>query len=938
MEGKATKNLGFRRAWAVFMASVLLFLAMAEGISNMPVVKAAEDLVLKLHYHREDGNYEGWDAWLWEIGGDGGGFAFAEEDGEMVATKVVTPGVTSIGFIVRTADWAKDVDKDQFIDISEMVSGTVHIYVESGVEGYTKEYGEDAVTGVKLSKARYDQETNTVTVNMTGAVEGDLTKAFRIQGSEGEAAVKEAVEGEQWQYILTLEEPLELTKEYSITFDGNEYKVVMPNIYSTEDFEMEYTYTGDDLGAVWSAEETRFRVWAPTADAVYVNLYAGGTEGEEDLLEQIAMTADANGTWTAEKEGDLNGTYYTYTVVINGEEREACDPYARTTGVNGKRAMVIDLASTSPEGWDTDADPHAGGTYNDAVIYELHVRDLSSDASSNIANVGKFLGLTETGTKTAGGMATGLDHIKELGVTHLHLLPIYDYGSVDESNLDKPQFNWGYDPVNYNVPEGSYSTDPYNGEVRVKEMKQMVKALHDNDISVIMDVVYNHVQSAGDFCFNLIVPGYFSRIDENGAYSNGSGCGNDTASERSMVRKYIVDSVKYWADEYHIDGFRFDLVGLLDTQTVNEIVEEVHKDHPNVIFYGEGWTMDTAVTKEGITMATQVNSTQTPGFAYFSDTIRDALKGSVFDTSVGYISGAQGLEETIRQCFMGLTDWCTTPAQTVNYASCHDNLTMMDRITRSALSSARVDKIRMNNLAAAIYMTSQGIPFMQAGEEMLRTKLKAGGTFDENSYASPDSVNSLKWDTLDEEEYQNVFEYYKGLIAFRKAHAALRLTNAQDVEQNVIPVEGLPANVVAFQINGGVNGETSEGLFLIFNPNEQTEEITLPDGVWDVYVNGEKAGTEVLSTITNGKASVDPISALVLVKGTGTMTREEEGSVEESTQILSDDGSVSGENSFDSSASAGSNTVVIVVVCAAAVLAAGIVIVLVQRKKKNSKK
>ena len=453
MEGKATKNLGFRRAWAVFMASVLLFLAMAEGISNMPVVKAAEDLVLKLHYHREDGNYEGWDAWLWEIGGDGGGFAFAEEDGEMVATKVVTPGVTSIGFIVRTADWAKDVDKDQFIDISEMVSGTVHIYVESGVEGYTKEYGEDAVTGVKLSKARYDQETNTVTVNMTGAVEGDLTKAFRIQGSEGEAAVKEAVEGEQWQYILTLEEPLELTREYSITFDGNEYKVVMPNIYSTEDFEMEYTYTGDDLGAVWSAEETRFRVWAPTADAVYVNLYAGGTEGEEDLLEQIAMTADANGTWTAEKEGDLNGTYYTYTVVINGEEREACDPYARTTGVNGKRAMVIDLASTNPEGWDTDTDPHAGGTYNDAVIYELHVRDLSSDASSNIANVGKFLGLTETGTKTAGGMATGLDHIKELGVTHLHLLPIYDYGSVDESNLDKPQFNWGYDPVNYNVPD-----------------------------------------------------------------------------------------------------------------------------------------------------------------------------------------------------------------------------------------------------------------------------------------------------------------------------------------------------------------------------------------------------------------------------------------------------------------------------------------------------
>jgi pullulanase, type I len=933
MEGKATKKPGLRRVWAVLMTFVLLFLATADWIAGMSVVHAAQDLVLKLHYHREDGSYDGWDVWLWEIGGDGGGFAFEEEDGEMVATKVVTPGVTSIGFIVRTADWTKDVDKDQFIDISEMVSGTVHIYVESGVEGYTKEYGEDAVTGVKLSKARYDQESGAVTVEMTGEVEGDLREVFRIWGSEGDVVIAEAVKGEKWQYILTPDSPLELTREYKISYDGNEYKVTMPNIYSTDAFEEEYTYTGDDLGAQWSPEATRFRVWAPTADEVFLNLYASGTDGTDDLLEQLAMTADANGTWTIEKEGDLNGTYYTYTAVINGEEREACDPYARTTGVNGKRAMVIDLASTNPQGWETDSDPNGGGAYNDAIIYELHVRDLSSDPGSGIENVGKFLGLTETGRQTSGGMATGLDHIKELGVTHLHLLPVYDYGSVDEANLEKTQFNWGYDPVNYNVPEGSYSTDPYNGEVRVREMKQMVKTLHDNGISVIMDVVYNHVQSAGDFCFNRLVPGYFSRIDENGAYSNGSGCGNDTASERSMVRKYIVDSVKYWADEYHIDGFRFDLVGLLDTQTVNQIVEEVHRDHPNVIFYGEGWTMDTAVTKEGIVMATQVNSTETPGFAYFSDTIRDALKGSVFDTSLGYVSGAEGLEDTIRQCFMGLTDWCTTPAQTVNYASCHDNLSMMDRLTRSALSSPRADKIRMNNLAAAIYLTSEGIPFMQAGEEMLRTKMKTDGTFDENSYASPDYVNSLKWDTLDQEEYRQVFEYYKGLIAFRKAHGALRLTNAQDVEQNVIPVEGLPANVVAFQVNGGVNGEISEGLFLIFNPNNQAEEITLPDGVWDVYVNGEQAGTEVLSTIVNGKASVEPISALVLVKGTGAMVRDEETPAESAdTSTGAEDAAASGENVSGSG-------VLIAAVCAVAVIAvAGIGFAVLQAKKKSGKK
>ena len=928
------KGQKVRRFMTAYVMVLALFLATL--LPEAMTVKAAEELVMKVHYHREDGNYDGWSAWLWEIGGgDADDIVFTDEDGEMVATKVVTPGITSVGFIIRTPDWGKDIDKDQFIDISEMVSGTVHIYVESGVEGYTKEYGEDAVTGVKVSRAEYNEEDNTVIVSMTGSIEEGLDSAFRIQGASGEAVITGAEETEDRMYVLTLQDALELTREYTITFDGTEYKLVMPNIYSTENFEAEYTYTGADLGASWSSEKTAFRVWAPTADAVWVNLYAGGTPDTEDLQEE--MTPDANGTWIAEKEGDLNGVYYTYTVEINGEKKEACDPYARTTGVNGKRAMVIDLASTNPEGWDADKNPNEELTYNDAVIYELHVRDLSSDDSSGIQNVGKFLGLTETGTKTPGGVPTGLDHMKDLGITHLHLLPSYDYGSVDETMLDKAQFNWGYDPVNYNVPEGSYSTDPYNGEVRVKEMKQMVKSLHDNGISVVMDVVYNHVQSAGDFCFNVIVPGYFSRIDESGAYSNGSGCGNDTASERAMVRKYIVDSVKYWTEEYHIDGFRFDLVGLLDTETINELVAEVHKDHPDVIFYGEGWTMDTAVTKEGYTMATQVNSTQTPGFAYFSDTIRDAIKGSVFDSSPGYVSGAEGLEDTIRQCFMGLTDWCTTPAQSINYASCHDNLTLIDRISRGAMNSSRAEKVRMNNLSAAIYFTSQGIPFLQAGEEMLRTKI-SGGTFDENSYKSPDSVNSLKWSTLEEEEYQNVYAYYKGLIAFRKEHAALRLTNAQDVEQNVKAVEGLPANVTAFEINGGVNGETSDGLFVIFNPNEQVEEVELPEGVWDVYVNHEKAGTEVLATIADGKASVEPISALVLVKGTGEAVSRDEQNESSDTDTASDESTESGagqEAADTEKEASGKNIapIIAVVVVALGAVVGGIVAV----KKKNKK-
>lgn len=851
-----------KRIMAFLAALVMLLSCVPTG--SMVTANAAEELILKLHYHRADGNYDGWDVWLWESGKDGAGYAFAEENGEMVATMVVTPGTTSVGFIVRTADWTKDIAEDQFIDLAEMVSGTVHVYVESGVKGYTKEYGEDAVTGVKLSKARYDGETTIVTKFTGDLVNVDLDTYFKVTGPEGEVEIKEVKAEANHEYHLVLAGELNASRSYTVTCDGTEYKVVMPIIFSTEKFEEQYTYTGNDLGATYTKEKTTFRVWAPTADAVTVRLYKSGTEGTDDLLEEIPMTADVNGTWVAEKSGNINGIYYTYLVNVGGSQNEACDPYARTTGVNGKRAMVIDLDSTDPEGWDEDTNPNADKNFNDAIIYELHIRDLSVDESSGITNKGKYLGLTETGTTNSAGISTGIDHIKNLGVTHVHLLPVYDFGSVDESKLDVAQFNWGYDPVNYNVPEGSYSTDPYNGIVRVVEFKEMVKAMHDNGLSVIMDVVYNHVYNASEFCFNQIVPQYFTRIDENGNYSNGSGCGNDTASERSMVKKYIVDSVLYWAEEYHIDGFRFDLVGLLDTETINEVIEAVHAVRPDVVFYGEGWTMSTNITKYGYQMATQTNSTLTPGFAYFSDTIRDALKGSVFNNKdTGYISGASGKTTTLEYCFLGLAKaWCTTPSQCINYASCHDNMTLFDRIVNST-SASRANQIKMNNLAAAIYMTSQGIPFMQAGEEMLRSKVKADGSFDENSYASSDAVNNLKWDDLNNKEYQKVVEYYQGLIAFRKEHAALRMTTAEDVKTNITTITGLDDNVMAFQINGDVEGEVADNIYVIFNANEEATEIELPEGKWNVYINADKAGTEVLKTVS-GKVKVDAISAMVL--------------------------------------------------------------------------
>ena len=633
----------------------------------------------------------------------------------------------------------------------------------------------------------------------------------------------------------------------------------MHEFYSSRVFEEKYTYTGTDLGAVWAPHKTTFRLWAPTAKAAWVKLYRSGDPGAEDLIRVIPMSPDRQGTWIASQSGDLHGIYYTYLADVDGRIVEACDPYARTTGVNGRRAMVIDLSATDPEGWSTDRDPHPGGNISDAVIYELHIRDLSCDSSSGILHKGKFLGLTESGT-TLEGIPTGLDHIKNLGITHLHLLPVYDYGSVDESGAAGVQYNWGYDPVNFNVPEGSYATDPFHGEVRVREMKQMVKTLHDNGISVVMDVVYNHVFHTEDFCFNVLVPQYFSR-SVGGRLSNGSCCGNDTASERSMVRKYIVDSVKYWADEYHIDGFRFDLVGLIDVQTINECMAAVHKTHPNVIFYGEGWSMNTDLTRPGVDLTVQGNSSLVPGFAFFSDTLRDQLRGSVFDnTSPGYVTGAVLNRSALERSFMGLPQWAAEPCQCINYVSCHDNNTLFDRITLAAPKASLADRIRMNRLAGAFTILSQGVPFLMAGEELLRTKPGKNGDFDGNSYRSSDSVNSIKWDTLTEEAYRINRDYYQGLIAFRKAHGGLRLKTRAEVTRRVHPIPCPNSHTLAFVID-----EEDGRIFLAFNADANAVSLNLPEGKWHPCIREHIAGTDLLGDV-GGSISVAPISALVLVQ------------------------------------------------------------------------
>lgn len=630
--------------------------------------------------------------------------------------------------------------------------------------------------------------------------------------------------------------------------------------YASSAFENEFTYSGNDLGCTWTPRETFFRLWAPTAHAVTIRFYATGNPEETHPKWELPMTLDREGTWIARQDGDINGVYYTYLVTLGEHQVEACDPYARTTGVNGHRAMVLDLAGTNPEGWETDRDPHYGAPITDAVICELHVRDLTSQRGYRFKHRGKFLGLTETGHTTKGGAPVGMDHIRSLGVTHVHLLPIFDYASVDESRI-APSFNWGYDPSNFNTPEGSYATDPFHGAVRVRELKQTIKHLHDQGISVIMDVVYNHVFAHEDFCFNKIVPNYFTRMDSSGKLSDGSCCGNDTASERSMVRKYIVDSVLYWADEYHIDGFRFDLVGLLDTQVIQEIMQTVHRSHPNVIFYGEGWSMNTQLTKPGYSLAVQGNSGLLPGFSFFSDTTRDMLRGSIFkNTTPGFLCGGWVDRKLIDACFMGMPSWSSQPYQCVNYASCHDNNTLFDRIALASPDASVEDRIRMNNLSAAFCMLSQGVPFFQAGEELLRTKPGSKpGQFTENSFCSPDRINSIKWDTLDRPEYQQVVRYYRGLIAFRKAHPALRLSTRKQVTAQVQPIPCDNSHAAVYRIL-----EDTDELYVIFNADKKALTLSLPDGSpWNIHIQGSHAGVESLGQVCNS-VTVEPISAMVL--------------------------------------------------------------------------
>lgn len=614
-------------------------------------------------------------------------------------------------------------------------------------------------------------------------------------------------------------------------------------------------YDGNDLGAVYTKKYTAFRLWAPTADAVTLCLYR---EGDGDCLpDTLPMKRDVQGTWTIRVDGDLRHVYYTYRLERSGKTVESQDPYSVAVGVNGQRSMVLDLKETDPENFKEDHGP-VFSNRTDLVICEISVLDSTADGSSGVKYPGKYLGLAEKGTKNKEGEATGLDYLKSLGITHVQIMPMYDFASIDEAAPKKREYNWGYDPLNYNVPEGSFSTDPFHGEVRIREIKEMIAAFHREGIGVIMDVVYNHTYDL-DSCLQKCEPDYYYRM--NGTrYSNASACGNEIASEQPMMRKYIVESVCYWAREYHVDGFRFDLMGVLDIDTMNEISRRLKEINPYIILYGEGWTGGTSIMPE-FRRAMKRNARMLDGIGMFSDDIRDMVRGHVFyNKDCGYVSGKDGMKVAVRYCAAGGVwhpqvdyaaytyaaggTWTDTPEKVINYVSCHDNLTLWDKLQISRPDCDAGERLAMNRLAAAMVFTAQGVPFFLSGEEFARTK-PAGknGEVSENSYNLPYETNVLRYDWNDEQK--ELQQYYRGLIAFRKAHKGLRMTDAEEIRQNILFMEMTSEQTVAFTIR-----QPEETLLVAYNASGRKETLLLPDDrTWTLYIDDLHAGTEPIGSV-----------------------------------------------------------------------------------------
>ncbi len=632
-------------------------------------------------------------------------------------------------------------------------------------------------------------------------------------------------------------------------------------------------YKGDDLEMTVGENGTQFTLWSPTADSAMISIYNDGIEGKA-IETRYMERKDQQNPWRATFEDALYGKFYTFSIFHNGEWlAETPGAYARAVGVNGKRAAIIDMATTNPEGWENDVRP-ALDKFTDIIIYEMHHRDFSIHASAGNQYGGKFLALTQEGTRSPEGEMTGIDHLKELGITHVHILPSYDYGSVDESRPDSAQYNWGYDPVNYNTPEGSYSTNAFDPATRIREMKQMVQALHKNGIRVILDVVYNHTYINDGSNFSLTTPGYYYRHKEDGSYADASACDNETASEREMVRNYIVNSVLYWANEYHFDGFRFDLMGIHDIETMKAVRAELDKIDPTIFIYGEGWAAQAPVIP-GEQCAMKANAYKMPGVAVFSDDLRDGVKGHFSQaTGRGFATGAQACEESVKFGIVGAIQhpqinyelvnyskapYTNHPTQVINYVSCHDDMCLTDKLRASMPDADEKALQRYARLAQTIVFTSQGVPFMFTGEEIFRDKKGV-----HNSYCSPDEINAIDWSLKHSNREQ--FDYYRNLIQLRKSHPAFRLATAEEVCKHLQFIENTPEQVVAYTLNDNAGGDEWNQIVVAFNGSDQSAEIEIPEGNWMIIANDGSIDLTGSNKLEGSKATIAASAALILAR------------------------------------------------------------------------
>ena len=857
-----------------------------------------------IHYYRLDGQQSQWDIWTWDDVNDGREIDFTGTDESGFATVSITSDARIINVITRPGDWS--TQEETRIITMPQGQQSVDVWLIQGDE--TVYYNaEDVDLSAKVQAAFMDSLTS-INVTTTEELQPEQLNGFYVmeQAEQVSVAVKPEKLGKLLYRLTVDEDAIDVTKLYRVGHSSlNSTELVFRNVLNDQKF----YYGGSDLGLTYHTTGSTFKLWAPTASAVSVAIYdeagqynaAGKVEDHTGGTETM-LSRSEQGVWSGTVNGDLAGQYYMYHVQFaDGSSHYVVDPYARAVAANGARTAIVSLEATDPTGWSNDQKP-AFMQPTDAIIYELHIRDfsISEDSGVSEASRGKYAAFTESGLVDEFGHSLGIDHLVELGITHLHLLPAYDYQTVNELTVNdpastNPKFNWGYDPQNYNVPEGSYSSDPANPTARITEFKQMVQALHERGIRVVMDVVYNHTYSIEDGPFNKIVPGYFYRTNSNGSYSNGSGVGNEIATERPMVRKYIKDSVNYWAQEYHIDGFRFDLMGIIDTTTMAEITQELHQEvDPSILIYGEPW-MGGSTPLPG-TDQTLKGSQKDLNFAVFNDHFRSAIKGDSDGAGKGFATGdleAGNIDGILKGLIGATTDFTNAPTETINYVTAHDNLNLWDKVLRTQnlfeeLNMLSITNGELNNggnvddavaaanpyryvdqedvfanetvkrslLANGIVLTAQGIPFIHAGDELLRSKYG-----DHNSYRSPDSVNKINWGN--KASFADINEYYKGLIKLRTSHPAFRMTTKAEVDAHLNVLESADG-VVAYTLGEYANGDEWKNIVVIYNGASEARNIKLPAaGEWNVVVNATAAGTSVLSKATDS-VTVDPISMMVL--------------------------------------------------------------------------